>query len=255
MLPKNNLARIGTSNIVLPVNKTQFPTEYRSKSRLVYYASLFNTVEINSSFYKVPQAKTFSRWAAEVPDEFRFSVKLWKEITHAKNLDFSRGEVVAFMKAAAALGGKRGCLLVQFPGSVTIARYRKMEALLSLLVATDAEREWQIAVEFRHKSWYVAKVYELLDVLRCNAVLHDMKGSATTALNEAATAVYLRFHGTAPNYQGSYSPAALSKMAKQIGEWTKAGKEVYVYFNNTLGDAFNNATALQQLVRENTPVR
>ena len=82
----------GTSNIVLPVpNKSFFPPKYRDKTRLNYYASLFNSVEINSSFYKVPLPRTVEKWTTEVPPNFRFSFKLSKAITrrflvHCKNI-------------------------------------------------------------------------------------------------------------------------------------------------------------------------
>lgn len=243
----NKQIRIGTSNIVLPVSKPGFPPEYRSGSRLAYYASLFDTVEINSSFYRVPQFGTFARWAADVPAGFRFSVKLWKGITHIKKLDFSEGDVIAFLEAAAGLGNKRGCLLVQFPASVTVELFSKVEQLLQLLTNIDKKRGWYITVEFRHNSWYIAEMYELLDELGCSVVLHDMKGSETTFLNGKAKAVYVRFHGTAPNYGGSYSAEELRKTGKRADDWLKKGKEVYVYFNNTLGEAFRNAGELRKI--------
>lgn len=80
---KRGELRIGTSNVVLPFNKSKFPEEFKQKTRLGYYASLFNTVELNSTFYKLPMARTFGKWASEVPEDFRFSIKLWKEITHS----------------------------------------------------------------------------------------------------------------------------------------------------------------------------
>src|SRR4051812_48059362 len=75
----------GTSNVELPVpNKTFFPPEFQEKSRLCYYSSLFNTVEINSSFYRIPLPRTVEKWSSEVTDDFLFTFKLWREITHGK---------------------------------------------------------------------------------------------------------------------------------------------------------------------------
>lgn len=245
MLTDTSHIKIGTSNVVLPFNKTQFPAEYQSKSRLGYYASLFPSVEINSSFYKVPQLKTFARWASEVPDTFQFTVKLWKEITHAKGLAFKEEDVVSFMRAAEGLGNKRGCLLVQFPGSVTVDLYSRVEQLLTLLNEIGG---WHVAVEFRHHSWYISEVYELLDAFEFSIVMHDMKQSATPRITKSAKVVYLRFHGTEPNYGGSYPEAVLLKTKEQIESWVSEGKEVYVYFNNTRGDGYGNAKTLKEMI-------
>src|SRR4051812_3794263 len=109
------ILRIGTSNVVVPGSKKEYPEAFQAGSRLTYYGSLFNTVEVNSSFYKVPLPKTFERWASEVPDDFRFTVKFWKLVTHTKKLAYDEGNIERFMEAADFLGNKKGCLLVQFP--------------------------------------------------------------------------------------------------------------------------------------------
>ncbi len=77
----------GTSGLVVPVPQALYPPEFKGKSRLNYYASLFNSIEINSTFYKMPKISTVSNWAESVPDEFRFTFKLSKAITHAKGLE------------------------------------------------------------------------------------------------------------------------------------------------------------------------
>lgn len=103
----------GTSGMVLPVpNKRFHPPEYQERSRLCYYGSLFNSIEVNSSFYKLPQAKTVAKWAAEVPAHFRFTFKLWREITHAKGMAFKPEDVLRFMQSIGTASDKKGCLLV-----------------------------------------------------------------------------------------------------------------------------------------------
>src|ERR1041385_6356984 len=89
----------GISGLQVPVPKYLFPPAYQLASRLTYYASLFNSIEVNSSFYKVPLAKTISRWAASVPGHFIFTFKLWKEVTHAKGLNFAKSDVRRFLSA------------------------------------------------------------------------------------------------------------------------------------------------------------
>src|SRR4051812_42568677 len=105
----------GTSNVVLPVpNKGHYPPEYQDKSRLHFYASLFNTVEVNSSFYKLPMPRTVERWASEVPEHFRFSFKLWREITHVKELNYDPANIARFFEVVNRIGAKKGCILIQF---------------------------------------------------------------------------------------------------------------------------------------------
>ncbi|RYF89308.1 MAG: DUF72 domain-containing protein, partial [Chitinophagaceae bacterium] len=77
---------IGTSNIILPYTKANFPAAFRDQSRLHYYSRLFNSIEINSSFYKLPLPATFEKWAADVTEDFRFTLKLSKCVSHAKEL-------------------------------------------------------------------------------------------------------------------------------------------------------------------------
>src|ERR1044072_276638 len=94
---REGIYRSGTSGLVLPVpNKKAFPPEFKDKSRLTYYGSLFNSIEINSSFYKIPQAATVKKWADSVPDNFAFTFKLWREITHIKGLAYQPEDVLRF---------------------------------------------------------------------------------------------------------------------------------------------------------------
>src|SRR3569623_2068116 len=98
----------GTSGMVLTVpNKRAFPLEYKDKSRLHYYASLFNSLEVNSSFYKEPMAKTTLRWAESVPQHFQFTFKMFKSITHNKGLLFEEAGVQKFMQVIDGAGDKK----------------------------------------------------------------------------------------------------------------------------------------------------
>ena len=86
MKVRKGVLRIGTSNIVVPGNRQSYPPAFQGKSRLNYYSSFFNSLEINSSFYKIPLLSTYEKWCREVSDDFQFSLKLSKEVTHQKNL-------------------------------------------------------------------------------------------------------------------------------------------------------------------------
>ncbi|OUJ67671.1 DUF72 domain-containing protein [Hymenobacter crusticola] len=242
--------RTGTSGLVVPGPKATFPAAYQATSRLTYYATRFNSVAINSTFYRLPQSKTFAAWAAETGPAFDFTLKLWRDITHPKALAEDLAGLVRFLEAARALGPKKGCLLLQFPPSTTIRQLPAVRALLQALAAADPAHEWRQAVEFRHPSWYAEETFELLDHHGASLVRHDKGPGRNARLNEEADFVYLRFHGPQGNYRASYERAFLHDQAEQIHDYLLEGKDVYAYFNNTMGAAFENAQDLQRLVAE-----
>lgn len=238
---------LGISNGQMPGNKSTFPADYQAKSRLHYYASLFNTIEINSSFYKIPLRKTCGKWAADVPDDFRFTLKLNRDVTHAKELKYDETLIEKFMEAAEGIGKKKGCLLIQFPGKITVEYFSQVEQILTQVKTFDPSEEWKIAVEFRHESWYIRESTELVDEFNAAMVLHDLpKGNIETIADHAGFA-FIRFHGPEQGYRGSYSENLLKKKAAFMLQQSQEGKDVYAYFNNTAGGAFDNARYLQQI--------
>ncbi len=239
---------IGTSNIVVPGNKTTFPQAFQQSSRLHYYGSIFNSVEINSSFYKIPQQKTYQKWTTEVPGSFRFSTKLTKEASHAKNLKWDKSAVEKFMQTAEGLGGKKGCLLIQFPGKITLDYFNEVQNILEKINELDSNKSWHKAVEFRNNSWYIGETWELLNEFSAGMVLHDHPKAKVTEVKDKADFVYLRYHGPKGDYKDSYSETFLKQQAAQIAEWVNTDRTVYAYFNNTIGNAFENAKKLQQLI-------
>lgn len=239
----------GTSNLVLPVaNKQAYPPEFQDKSRLIYYASLFNSVEINRSFYKIPMASTVKKWADSVPDNFRFTFKLWRDITHNKALVYNTADVAHFMQTIAHIGDKKGCLLIQFPPGITVANARQLESLLQDIQLHNTMFPWKVAIEFRHRSWYREDIYHLLNQHQAVMVLHDMPASANMVPDATGEIVYLRFHGPNGGYRGSYTDDFLYEYAQYMMDWMTEGKTVYVYFNNTMGDAVKNLMTLNRYV-------
>ncbi len=241
----------GTSGLVLPVpNKTHYPPEFKEKSRLCYYASLFSSIEVNSSFYKIPKAKTIAKWVEDVPDNFRFTFKLWRGITHEKGLVLNDEDVFKFMQAIHPAGAKKGCLLVQFPPSAKVNLIPQLYHLVNTLSDADKERTWKIALEFRHNSWYTDDLFEFAETNNLSVVLHDIPSSATPLDYYAISdTIYLRFHGPGGKYRGSYEDDVLYEYASYINEWREEGKTVYVYFNNTMGDAVTNLEMLNRIVK------
>jgi uncharacterized protein YecE (DUF72 family) len=240
--------RIGISNTVVPGTKKDFPPPYNVRSRLHYYSSIFNTIEVNSCFYKTPMLKTYERWAADVPDDFQFTLKLSKEITHVKELKGELACMNTFIHNAGALAHKKGCLLIQFPGKITLDYFEQVEDILYQLEQEDAAKEWKKAVEFRSPTWYIGETRELLDEYGATMVLHDIPKARLTEYSGNASFVYLRFHGPKGDYRGSYEDRVLRDKADEIGQWLTEGKEVYAYFNNTAGNAYEDAFTLKTIL-------
>jgi uncharacterized protein YecE (DUF72 family) len=240
--------RSGTSGLVLTEpNKLHFPTEFQEKHRLIYYASKFNSIEINSSFYKIPLCRTYRSWSDMVPEDFQFTIKLWKGITHEEN--YNQDDLSRFYAAIQCLDNKKGCLLIQFPAQ-TKMDFSGFDRLLESIRRLDPQEEWRLAVEFRHTQWYASEIYEILDEYNASMVLHDMPKCLPPGLNKNADFVYLRFHGEKGDYRGSYSIDHLQNKANEIRRWLELGKDVYAYFNNTIGDASANLKTLRDLVEQ-----
>lgn len=243
----------GTSGLLLPVKNKQFyPDEFKDKSRLCFYSSLFNTIEVNSSFYKVPMASTVTKWADDVAEDFKFTFKLSRDITHNKGLVFDTEAVGRFMDVIDRVGDKKACLLVQFPPSVRIANIGQLDLLMRSLRGSDPDKKWKIVLEFRHPSLYHHDVYQMLEEQYLGMVIHDKSPAATPMIDSKLPFVYLRFHGPGGSYRGSYEDDILSEYATYIQEWLMEGKTVYTYFNNTMGDALANLATLKKAIKINT---
>jgi uncharacterized protein YecE (DUF72 family) len=243
--PKGIL-RIGTSGIVVPGSKQSFPAEFQDKSRLAYYGSLFNTLEVNSTFKKIPMLSTFEKWALDVAEDFQFTIKVWKEITHVKHLNTNLDNIDVFFNAVNHIGDKRGCLLVQFPASITAEYSSKVEQILQRLQKVDIGNKWRKAIELRSVSWYNNDTYKLLDTYSATLVLQDMPKSKKLDVEGISDFFYFRFHGPKGDYRGSYSNEFLNEKAEKIRSLLGSGKDVYAYFNNTMGNAYENAMSLKE---------
>jgi uncharacterized protein YecE (DUF72 family) len=248
MIKKNERGTFysGMSGLVLPIPKYKFPETFQNSSRLTYYASLFNSIEINRSFYVLPNGKTMAKWAKEVPERFTFTFKLWKQITHAKGLQFQDADIKTFMEAIENVGSKKGCLLIQFPASIKSQCIVQLQHLLEVVRSNNTS--WKVAIEFRDSSWYTDDTFNLIETYGATFVLHDKARAASPHITLNTDAVYIRFHGPQGDYRGTYSEPFLAEYATYIHEWLETGRSVFVYFNNTMGDAFSNLKKLNQFV-------
>jgi uncharacterized protein YecE (DUF72 family) len=162
-------------------------------------------------------------------------------------LVYDEENVARYMDALKAVSNK-GCILIQFPPSLNHKNLYQLERLLKSIRVYDPGLKWNLAVEFRNKSWYHDEVYELMERNNAGIVLQDIPSSATPFDIPLQSFVYLRFHGPEGTYRGSYEESLLQEYATYIKEWLAENKTVYAYFNNTMGNAFNNLRMLNDLV-------
>lgn len=241
---------LGTSGLVLPYkNRQEYPAKFEGKSRLSVYGDLFNSIEVNSIFYKLPRQATVAQWSDSVGADFKFTFKLWKQITHSPQLNFSEADLEKYFEVIAGAAEKCGCILIQFPASVKRPLFSKVASLLSAIQPLNNDR-WHLAMEFRHPSWYSEATYELLNEYHVSMVFHDKTGSQSPLTELDAHHIYVRFHGPDGNYKGSYDHGLLFEYAGYISEWLSDGKTVYVYFNNTMGAALENLRTLEKFLQE-----
>ena len=206
-----------------------------------HYASVFDTVEINNSFYRLPESATFAGWAARAPMRFLFAVKASRFLTHMKKLKDPEEPVERFFSRARSLRQHLGPVLYQLPPGFKLDRPR-LEYFLHVL-----PRNIRHVLEFRDPSWYTDQVYELLERYRVALCVHDMPGSAT-GRTKVGPFVYIRFHGASGRYNGSYPADRLASWAEWVDEQTASGVDVFAYFNNDAGGhAPRNALTLRGL--------
>jgi len=221
-----------------------YPKELPVARWFPFYASRFDTVEINNTFYRLPERSTFAAWRAQAPDGFLFAVKASRFLTHMKRLRQPEEPLARLFSRASALTRQLGPVLYQLPGNFLIDVPR-LDALLQALPRLSGGRRVRHVMEFRHPSWYVTEVYEVLHARGVALCLHDKDGSAIDRPIDGPF-VYVRFHGTSGRYHGSYSSRALRRWAHRLAEQAQSGRHVFAYFNNDpAAAAVENALALR----------
>ncbi len=225
-----------------------YPQGLRQADWLPYYAEHFATVEVNNTFYRVPDRATTAQWADQAPARFRFAVKMWRGVTHFKKLKDCREHLEKFFLPVEALPiDRRGPVLVQLPSNQG-KDLAKLDAFLGTLKEVSHPARWKVAVEFRNPDWLCPETYALLDRRRAAVCLHDMPPADVAEPNDASF-VYLRRHGPAGDYRNSYSDRALAADAERIGRWLDQGRTAFVYFNNDAeACAVRNARQLREML-------
>jgi len=239
-------AYIGTSgwNYKHWWNGEFYPSAMRPPEWLKFFSEHFATVEINSSFYRLPSETAFQTWRNQVPPDFVFAVKASRFLTHIKRLKDPEQPLDLFFSRAKYLRNQLGPVLFQLPPRFKL-NLERLEIFLTALRADRTGKKAPCVIEVRDATWLVPSVFDMLRAHRvalCFADWHD------THVTEPITAdfVYVRRH-YGPAAGGNYPKEHLNRDIEQIRVWLREGLDVYVYFNNDAGGhAIRNAKYVGQ---------
>jgi len=231
---------IGCAGWTIPAaERLCFPKE---GSQLQRYAAVFSAVEVNSSFYRPHRATTYARWADSVPDNFRFSVKMPRSITHEARLALVESQLARFVEDCSHLRTKLGCLLVQLPPSLKWDSDVAAAFFRTLRNVTDAD----VCCEPRHPSWISGEANALFDDYRiARAIADPSPFPAVESPGPRKSLTYFRLHGSPRIYYSSYAPEYLEQLALKLEEDLRRHLTCWCIFDNTAaGAAIRNALEL-----------
>ena len=243
------LVFVGTAGWSLPrADQARFPAD---GTHLERYAHLLRGAEINASFYRSLRPALYAKWAAAVPADFRFSVKVPKSVTHEHRLLDCEELLAAFLDEVAALGERLGPLLVQLPPSL------EYDASLAgaFFEVLRALHDGPVALEPRNAAWFTADAGAQLAEYAIARVAADPARVPEAAVpGGSRDLAYFRLHGSPRVYWSRYDDAWLGRLAKQVGEAMHGAAEVWCIFDNTAsGAALPNALELVTRVARPSP--
>jgi uncharacterized protein YecE (DUF72 family) len=235
---------VGTAAWAVPKQyQDAFPSE---GSHLVRYASGFDGVEINSSFYRPHRLSTYQRWADDVPEHFRFAVKMPKTITHEGRLRDVDEPLQRFLNEIAGLGPKLGPVLIQLPPSLKFD-----PAIVKLFFQMlRSSFDGDLVCEPRHSSWFTADVDASLVEQRIARVAADPKPHPSAGTPGGWSGlVYYRLHGSPKMYYSAYSQEVIAETAETLAGQAQTGRAAWCIFDNTAafaatGDALSTMKLL-----------
>ncbi len=221
--------RVGTSGYqYLHWRGVLYPRGLPLRRWLDRYATFFDTVELNATFYRLPSPEAVARWREAVPHGFTFAVKGSRYLTHLKRLRDVGAGLGRFLRPIARLGPTLGPILWQLPPQLAPDPPR-LDAFLGKLPPG------RHAVEFRDPTWYTEETCAVLDRHGAAFCEHDRVDRPPPRFTGGFR--YVRFHGTTGHYHGRYGPSALRRRAEDLLDGERAGGGAWVYFNNDLGGA------------------
>jgi uncharacterized protein YecE (DUF72 family) len=216
-----------------------YPDKLPKTQWLEFYARHFSTLELNNTFYHLPSENAFQNWYNSSPSDFTFAVKASRYITHIKRLKDCGEEVNKFTSRAVLLKEKLGPLLYQLPPGL----HRDDDKLKEFLKVLPSGGKH--VIEFRHESWFVEEVYEILRQHEVGFCIYDMP-KLTSPIIATTDFAYIRFHGSDSLYSSCYTDKEMADWAKKIKRLAKNLESVYIYFNNDVaGYALENARTLR----------
>ena len=241
---KTKSIHIGTSGWNYKHWKGSFyPEDLSSGEWLNFYAKQLHTVEINNTFYRLPEKKILAKWLDTVSPQFIFAVKASRYITHMKKLKDSVQGLENFLPRIKALRDKLGPILFQLPPHW----HFNLERLKSFLQALP--REFRYTFEFRDSTWWRKEVYDTLTKHEAAFCIFEL-AEQLSPKQITTDFVYVRLHGPENAYQGKYDNQDLAGWAGAFSSWEKQGKQIYCYFDNDeKGYAAQNALTLQDMFK------
>jgi len=218
-----------------------YPDNISKHDLLPFFAQHFKTVEINSTFYHLPRRTTIDRWLEATPDDFLFTLKANRSITHRKRLDAVLEEITVFLRLVKPLKEKLGVILFQLPPRL------KLDIKLLDVFISELPKGYRYAIEFRDESWMDDLVFELMALHGIGLCINDYEQRQTPWI-ATAPFVYIRMHGPLGRYRGKYDTQKLVALSETIKGFADEGREVFCYFNNDMeGFAWQNAQELREL--------
>jgi uncharacterized protein YecE (DUF72 family) len=221
-----------------------YPPKTPPSRWLEHYASVFDTVEVNTTFYRLPSRDSVARWVEQTPDGFTFALKASRYLTHVKRLTEMREGVRRYYERIEPLAEspKLGPIVWQLPPN-----FRRDDARLA--GALEALPPGRHCFEFRHESWFVPEVYAALRAHGAALVIGDRRGLDFQTHELTADWTLVRFHHGTRGRRGNYSPGEIEEWAARIARWRRR-IDVYAYFNNDWEEfAPHNALALRRLLK------
>lgn len=219
-----------------------YPSSLPPRAWLSFYAEHFPTVEVNSTFYTLPPSERFQTWARSVPPTFRFAIKAPRSFTHEHQLQIEEATFQRFRNAISGLGARLGPILWQLPPHFPCDTHR-LRRFLAIVCGNGLEH----AIEFRHPSWDIPEVWELLQSSNVAIVWSSSLRYPSFRLRTAPF-LYVRFHGLQGGYAHRYTEQELYPWAESTAEFLRQGYRMYAYFNNTAGTAPYDALRFRELV-------
>jgi uncharacterized protein YecE (DUF72 family) len=238
---RRKAVHIGCSGWVYPDWRERlYPQGLAQRRWLARYAEVFDTVEVNSTFYRLASPSAVETWVEQTPEDFTFAVKASRYLTHVKRLTGLEQGIRRFYEPLERMldSGKLGPVLWQLPENF----HRDDERLAGALEALPRGRH---AFEFRHESWFAPDVYAVLREHGAALVIGDHPERPFQSHERTADWTFIRFHYGRRGRNGNYSNAELDSWARRLGQWRRK-VEIYAYFNNDwTGYAPENAQRLK----------